>query len=66
MNLIRLLYNHMTFAKLICIALLFSPLWGFCWFNSAILTSQTMNIGTKLGIGWPRMLWQMRLENQEK
>ena len=26
-------YNHITVAKVICLALLFSPLWGLWWFN---------------------------------
>ena len=26
-------YNHITIAKVICLALLFSPLWGLWWFN---------------------------------
>jgi glucan phosphoethanolaminetransferase (alkaline phosphatase superfamily) len=32
-NLIRLFYTHITLAKLLCLALLFSPLWGWWWFN---------------------------------
>ena len=32
-NPIQLLYSHITIAKFICLALLFSPLWGFWWFN---------------------------------
>ena len=30
---ITLFYNHITIAKVICLALLFSPLWGLWWFN---------------------------------
>src|SRR5262249_3868992 len=26
-------HNHISVAKVICLALLFSPLWGFWWFN---------------------------------
>jgi glucan phosphoethanolaminetransferase (alkaline phosphatase superfamily) len=29
----KLLYSHITIAKFICLTLLFSPLWGFWWFN---------------------------------
>jgi glucan phosphoethanolaminetransferase (alkaline phosphatase superfamily) len=32
-NLIRLFYAPITIAKVICLALLFSPLWGLWWFN---------------------------------
>jgi lipid A ethanolaminephosphotransferase len=32
-NPIQLFYNHITIAKVICLALLFSPLWGLWWFN---------------------------------
>jgi glucan phosphoethanolaminetransferase (alkaline phosphatase superfamily) len=32
-NLIQLFYNHITIAKVVCLALLFSPLWGLWWFN---------------------------------
>ena len=32
-NIIRLFYTHITLAKLLCLALLFSPLWGWWWFN---------------------------------
>jgi hypothetical protein len=32
-NSIRLFYSHRTFAKLVCICLLFSPLWGSLWFS---------------------------------
>jgi hypothetical protein len=32
-NPIQLLYSHITIAKFICLTLLFSPLWGFWWFN---------------------------------
>jgi glucan phosphoethanolaminetransferase (alkaline phosphatase superfamily) len=31
-NSIRLFYSHITVAKVVCLALLFSPLWGFWWF----------------------------------
>ena len=31
--LITRFYNHITIAKVICLALLFSPLWGLWWFN---------------------------------
>jgi glucan phosphoethanolaminetransferase (alkaline phosphatase superfamily) len=31
--LIQRSYNHITIAKLTCLALLFSPLWGFWWFK---------------------------------
>ena len=32
-NLIQLFYTHITIAKVVCLALLFSPLWGLWWFN---------------------------------
>jgi glucan phosphoethanolaminetransferase (alkaline phosphatase superfamily) len=32
-NLIQLFHTHITIAKVLCLALLFSPLWGFWWFN---------------------------------
>ena len=31
--LIKKSYNHITIAKVICLALLFSPLWGLWWFK---------------------------------
>jgi glucan phosphoethanolaminetransferase (alkaline phosphatase superfamily) len=32
-NLIHSFHDHVTFAKIICLVLLFSPLFGFWWFN---------------------------------
>jgi hypothetical protein len=32
-NLLQLFYTHITLAKVICLALLFSPLWSLWWFN---------------------------------
>jgi glucan phosphoethanolaminetransferase (alkaline phosphatase superfamily) len=32
-HLLQLFYTHITFAKVICLALLFSPLWGLWWFD---------------------------------
>ena len=32
-TLIEQFYNHITTVKVICLALLFSPLWGLWWFN---------------------------------
>jgi glucan phosphoethanolaminetransferase (alkaline phosphatase superfamily) len=32
-NSIGLFYSHRTFAKVVCIGILFSPLWGFLWFS---------------------------------
>jgi glucan phosphoethanolaminetransferase (alkaline phosphatase superfamily) len=32
-KLIQLFHTHITVAKVVCLALLFSPLWGFWWFN---------------------------------
>jgi glucan phosphoethanolaminetransferase (alkaline phosphatase superfamily) len=32
-SLIRRFHNHITIAKIICLVLLFSPLWGLWWFN---------------------------------
>ena len=31
--LLQLFYTHITFAKVMCLALLFSPLWGLWWFD---------------------------------
>jgi len=32
-RLLQLFYRHITFAKVVCLALLFSPLWGLWWFD---------------------------------
>ena len=32
-NPIQLFYKHIVIAKVLCLTLLFSPLWGFWWFN---------------------------------
>jgi glucan phosphoethanolaminetransferase (alkaline phosphatase superfamily) len=49
-HLLQLFYTHITFAKVICLVLLFSPLWGLWWFD---INYADTNSVLELSIAYP-------------
>ena len=52
-HLLQLFYTHITFAKVICLALLFSPLWGLWWFD---INYADVNSVLELCIAYPLLM----------